>query len=111
MITKLKNAAMRATPGPWDVCTFEPCADVVYEGDGRICETYAYGDQKFIALANPQNIIKLISALEIAGEALDEISHMTIVGVRADEKEGRFHDWKDESRFALRKINELVEMK
>ena len=50
---------------------------------------------------------KLEEALEIAEKALDEISLMNIRNVKADQKEGRFWDWKDEARHALLRIKAL----
>ena len=48
------------------------------------------------------------TALGIAKDALDEIQQMTISGVRSDQEDGLFYDWKDEARSALKKINKEI---
>ncbi len=49
----------------------------------------------------------LMKKLEIATDALDEIQHMTLSGLRMDAAEGHVNDWKMEASRALNKIEKL----
>lgn len=70
-LTKLKELAERATPGPWRTGDGEESLpDCVLSGEFVICE-HTGDDVDFIAAANPQAILGLISRLERAEVELE----------------------------------------
>lgn len=83
----LKAAAEKATPGPWYVHD-KPCEDGNYGIDTSDKEFLAEAvvwwgfarqsiwreeDAKYIALANPANILALVEALEKAQQRIEEL--------------------------------------
>ncbi|HDT5875855.1 TPA: ead/Ea22-like family protein [Klebsiella quasipneumoniae subsp. similipneumoniae] len=85
----LKAAAEKATPGPWYVHD-KPCEDGNYGIDTSDKEFLAEAvvwwgfarqsiwreeDAKYIALANPANILALVEALEKAQQRIDELEN------------------------------------
>lgn len=72
MIQELKEAALAATPGPWDnfggYCVFDSKA--AYE----ICETSDRENCDYIALANPAAILALIAKVERLEKDYEELN-------------------------------------
>lgn len=88
----LKAAAEKATPGPWYVHD-KPCEDGNYGIDTSDKEFLAEAvvwwgfarqsiwreeDAKYIALANPANILALVEALENAQQRIAELESRTV---------------------------------
>ena len=86
---RMKAAAEKATPGPWYVHD-KPCEDGNYGIDTSDKEFLAEAvvwwgfarqsiwreeDAKYIALANPANILALVEALEKAQQKIDELEN------------------------------------
>lgn len=97
LIEQLREKARKATPGPWVAEEeFEVITTVEQRNPGRpsfpvICVTtvpYQQGhdlpdeaasaNTEHIAAANPKTILKLLDAIEVMREALDEIGDKTI---------------------------------
>ncbi|ATM04311.1 hypothetical protein CRN15_00985 [Raoultella planticola] len=94
----LKAAAEKATPGPWYVHD-KPCEDGNYGIDTSDKEFLAEAvvwwgfarqsiwreeDAKYIALANPANILALVEALENAQQRIAELESRTVTAAAAD---------------------------
>lgn len=101
MIHEMEEAARRATPGPWFDCdftevtddktdTFEiSCTWPDFIGVAAITSGGFVGtreqkelDAKFIALANPENILRLCELLKKMGEALKHYAEQDMRNAR-----------------------------
>lgn len=89
---RMKAAAEKATPGPWYVHD-KPCEDGNYGIDTSDKEFLAEAvvwlgfarqsiwreeDAKYIALANPANILALVDAVEKAQQRISELESRTV---------------------------------
>ena len=89
---RMKAAAEKATPGPWYVHD-KPCEDGNYGIDTSDKEFLAEAvvwwgfarqsiwreeDAKYIALANPANILALVEALEKAQQQITQLESRTV---------------------------------
>lgn len=89
---RMKAAAEKATPGPWYVHD-KPCEDGNYGIDTSDKEFLAEAvvwwgfarqsiwreeDAKYIALANPANILALVEALEKAQKRISQLESRTV---------------------------------
>lgn len=80
-LAQLKAAIKEATPGEWYV---DYDFDVCTENYGFIAETHGNNlvhNAQYIALANPQNILALVEALEKAQQVDDELCKLLPPGV------------------------------
>ncbi|HCM3154971.1 TPA: ead/Ea22-like family protein [Klebsiella quasipneumoniae subsp. similipneumoniae] len=73
---RLKAAAEKATPGPWEV----QFGEEIYATDGVDNEQVAIAtldarDADYIALANPANVLALVEALEKAQQRITELEN------------------------------------
>ena len=101
----LRDAAEKATMGPWsyhgpDCCEDDdsdcdatgPEAQVMYYGDSSgqcIAETWANADAHFIAAANPQTILALLDALRATEQRAEQAERDA---ARATAEGGPGHD-------------------
>ena len=83
-IAALREAAMKATPGPWSVARdgsvisnqYHPLA-TVSDGFHRLRSDGETGqDAEFIALANPATILSLLGQLEAERQRADELQRL-----------------------------------
>jgi len=74
---ELRRLAEEATPGPW-IQRHEKHYDVIWDNDGfRVCGNVKRADASYIAAADPQTVLALLDALDVAEEAfklLDKVN-------------------------------------
>ncbi len=84
LVQRLKAAAEKATPGSWRYIKTNPFmdAEISAANNTRIVNLLGGGvteaNSKFIALANPANIISLVEALEKAQARIAELEARTV---------------------------------
>jgi len=67
---ELRRLAEEATPGPW-IQRHEKHYDVIWDNDGfRVCGNVKRADASYIAAADPQTVLALLDALDVAEEAV-----------------------------------------
>ena len=85
----LKAAAEKATPGEWvyfpkntsieyDVGSDESQGSILYVDSGDFTQAQTDRNGEFIALANPNNVIALVEALEKALERITQLESRTV---------------------------------
>lgn len=94
MIDQLKEAARKATPGPWEALDDVMGGNFVMEPDGGdpIAETERPRDMRYIALASPEVILDLIQKYEEVTKALIEAKKLLDIFMSAHYQE----IWEDE---------------
>ncbi|MEN4905683.1 ead/Ea22-like family protein [Rahnella bonaserana] len=97
-IAALREAAMKATPGPWSVARdgsvisnqYHPLA-TVSDGFHRLRSDGETGqDAEFIALANPATILSLLGQLEAECQRADEAIQLNPLAVDVSELEATY---------------------
>lgn len=106
---RMKAAAKKATPGPWEV----QFGDEIYATDGVDNEQVAIAtldarDVDFIALANPANILALVEALERKEEQRANWSQMAQkLGEDLDAAEKRLAELEAQNEYIRKRYQQL----
>lgn len=75
LVERMKQAAEKATPGPWHASTYDPAQDGVFVTDGmcNLADDVDEYDAAHIATANPASVLALCNAYEAVMRTLDKV--------------------------------------